>query len=205
MKDHSKASKTQEVHSRETLSVNPLFLKHPPQYYGYALQWAMYPKWTVEEAANLLSACVPHREMLLPGSKNKQLDGEILELENRIRRALGKELEIIKSKKYFSTLYVDHQNLITWAKKEHIPVPNDLLKAKLETEQHTKIYGYSTPCLEALSWVLENYWQQADLRDPPSASAIIQSILGEFPNLSGEECDMIEFIARHPYAREKLS
>ncbi|MFT6751816.1 MAG: hypothetical protein ACJA2O_001999 [Candidatus Azotimanducaceae bacterium] len=50
--------------------------------------------------------------------------------------------------------------------------------------------------------MVENYWQQADLREPPSASIIIQNILGEFPNLSGEECDMIEYLARHPYARE---
>jgi hypothetical protein len=202
MEDNNKPSPTQELRSRAKLSVNPLFLKHPPQYYGYALQWVMYPKWTVEEAANLLFACVPHREMLLPGPANEQLDGEVLALENKIRRALGKELTIIKSKKYFSTLYVDHSDLITWAKKEHIPIPNDLLKAKLETEQNTKIYGYTTPCLEALNWVIENFWQQVDLREPPSTSIIVQSILGEFPNLSGEECDMIEYIARHPYARK---
>lgn len=190
--------------SGEKVSSNPLFLKHPPQYYGYALQWAMYPKWTIEEAANLLCACVPHRKMLQAGSENQQLDIEILEIENRIRRALGKDLDIIKSKKYFSTLYVDHQHLINWARKEHIVIPNDLMKAKIASEQHTQIHGYTTPSLEALHWVVENYWQQADLREPPTSVEIIQALLGEFPNLSGEECDKIEYISRHPYARNNV-
>jgi len=206
MKDDIKSTK---ANGREVkglglkVSSNPLFLKHPPQFYGYALQWVMYPKWTIEEAANLLCACVPHRKMLQPGSKNEQLDTEILGIENKIRRALGKDLEIIKSKKYFSTLYVDHQNLISWAKKTHIVIPNELMKAKIASEQHTQIYGYTTPCLEAMNWIIENYWQHADLREPPSAEDIVQALLGEFPNLSGEECDKIEYISRHPYARNQ--
>jgi hypothetical protein len=123
MNDHFKASQTQEVGTKAKPSVNALFLKYPQQYKGYALQWAMHPKWTIEEAANLLSACVPHREMLLPGSENEQLDKEILAMENRIRRAWGKGLDVIKSKKYFSTVYIDHITPIHWAKKNTFPYP----------------------------------------------------------------------------------
>jgi len=60
---------------------------------------------------------------------------------------------------------------------------------------------YTTPCLEAAKWVVENFWEHANLREPPTAGAIIQALLQQFPELNGAECDMVEKLARHPLTR----
>lgn len=191
--------------ARTHLAVNPLFLKQPPQYYQYALQWFMYPKWTVEESANLLAGCVPHRKLFLKGPENEALDAEVVEVENRIRRALGTELEIIKSKKYFSTVYVERTALLNWARTTKLPLPYPLLRARRAHEQRTEQFGYTTPCMEALQWVVSNYWQGTDFREPPASGEIIQALLGQFPELTAAECEMIEHISRHPLARPGAS
>ena len=60
---------------------------------------------------------------------------------------------------------------------------------------------YTTPCLEAVRWVVENFWEHANLREPPTSGAIIQALLQQFPELSGAECDLIEKVTRHPVTR----
>ena len=44
----------------------------------YALEWCLYPHWTSEETANVLTGCVPHRAMCLKGKDHKALDEEVL-------------------------------------------------------------------------------------------------------------------------------
>lgn len=191
----------QRSNPRIKAAENPLFDKLPEQYYGYALQWCVYPRWTIEEAANLLTGCVPHREMFLAGEKHRALDTEVLETENRIRKALGKDLAPVESKKYFAKTYIDSGDLIEWARSGSITLPNDLLKAWRDTRSHRETHGYLTPCMEAIDWVVTNYWETADLREPPSAGEIMHALLQNFPNLSPEECQMVERVARHPAAR----
>lgn len=180
---------------------NPLFGKLPEAYYGYALQWCMYPRWTVEEAANLLTGCVPHREMLLRGDAHRKLDEEVLAIENRIRAALGKTLHVVESKKYFSRTYIDSRDILAWAKSESIPVPRPLIRAFRETAKDREVHGYRTPCMDAVEWVVEHFWERADLRDPPTPGEIVQALLQEFPELDAEDCQSVEHVARHPAAR----
>lgn len=187
-----------------TPASNPIFRQLPDQYYNYALQWSVYPRWTVEEAANLLTGCVPHRQMLLRGEAHQKLDAAVLENENRIRAALGKSLKRLENKKYFSKTYVDSQELIEWALSQPIAVPTDLIKAHREAHHQREIHGYRTPALEAVDWVVNNFWEQADMRAPPNPGEIIQALLQAFPNLDARECEMIEHITRHPAARIDL-
>lgn len=183
---------------------NPLFEKLPEQYYGYALQWCVYPRWTLEEAANLLTGCVPHREMFLRGEAHRKLDEEVLANENRIRAALGKALRVVESKKYFSKTYIDSSSILAWAKAESIPVPPPLARAFRETARHRERHGYRTPCMSAVEWVVERFWEPADLRDPPTPGEIVQALLQEFPDLDAEDCEAVEHVARHPAARVNL-
>lgn len=180
---------------------NPLFEKLPDQYYGYALQWCAYPRWTLEEAANLLTGCVPHRPMFLRGDTHRALDADVLANENKIRAALGKDLTIVESKKYFDKTYIDSSNVIAWAISAAITVPGALLQAQRESLVHRKKHGYLTPCMAAANWVVRNFWEQADLREPPTAGEIINALLQQFPDLSPDECQMVEYITRHPAAR----
>ena len=179
---------------------NRLFLKLPDAYADYAAQWLMYTTWSIEEAANLLSGCVPHRPMLNSGQHHRVLDDEVLETENKIRRALGKSLQGIKTKKYFSTVSIDSKQLIQWAMDQTINLPEALVLAYHQHQQQAS-HGYTTPALEAIEWVKETYWQDADFRDPPNAGEIIQAILRQFPVLDGQACEMIEYVCRHPLAR----
>lgn len=182
---------------------NPLFHKLPPQYYGYAVQWFAYPRWTVEETANLLTGCVPHREMFLRGDTHRELDEEVLRNENRVRLSLGKGLRIVESKKYFEKTYIDCANVIEWARSQDISVPDDLIRAQRESRAQRELYGYKTPCMIAVDWVVETFWEQADLRDPPTAGVILHALLQQFPELDPQECEMIEHITRHPAASAK--
>lgn len=184
-------------------SRNPLFWKLPEQYYAYAVQWCMYPRWTLEETANLLTGCVPHREMFLKGDSHRELDQEVLDTENRIRAALGSGLRIVESKKYFDRTYIDSSNVIDWAMGQAITLPEELLRAWRETRQQRDRHGYTTPCMQAIGWLVEKYWDQADLRAPPSQGELIKALLQEFPDLTPDECMMVEAVARHPVARAK--
>jgi len=186
----------------ETHLVTPgVFKKLPKQYYQYALQWCSFANWTIEETANLLTGCVPHREMFLKGIGHKDLDAEVLANENKVRTALGKLLKTVKSRKFFGKTYIDSSNIIDWALQNDIVVPVDLLKAHGEIRRQWEQSGYTTPCLAAAEWVVKNFWEQASLREPPNSGKIIQALLQQFPELSGTECDMIERITRHPIAR----
>lgn len=182
-------------------SRNPLFTRLPSQYYGYALQWCAYPRWTIEEAANLLTGCVPHREMFLKGEEHRALDEQVLANENRIRAALGKTLRVVESKKYFAKTYIDASNILDWARSESIVIPNELLKAHRETHLHREMHGYKTPCMIAIDWTVENFWQNADLRDPPKPGEIVHALLQAFPELTPEECELVERVSRHPAAK----
>ena len=192
--------KTQE---RETRAIkrSGLFYQYPDEYYQYALEWCSYPHWTVEETANLLTGCVPHREMFLKGKQHRQLDEDVLEMENRVRAALHKDLEVVKSQKYFGKIYILSEQVFGWAHSEGIVIPKDLSKAEELIRHRYKGDHYTTPCLEAARWVVENFWEHANLREPPTSGAIIQALLQQFPELSGAECDLVEKITRHPLTR----
>jgi len=181
-----------------------LFRKLPAAYYSYALQWCVYPKWTIEETANLLTGCVPHRPMFLKGDEHRALDEEVLDNENKIRLALGKELKTTKSKKYFASTYIKANNILVWACDVGIEVPVQLMNASRELKQETDSTTYSTPMLEAVKWVVATYWQHGDLREPPTQGEIIQAILRQFPELTGTESEMVEQVCRHPYARPQI-
>ena len=180
---------------------DPLFGRLPPAYYSYALQWFAYSRWSIEETANLLTGCVPHREMFLRGEMHRLLDDEVLKNENLVRAALGKGLQVVESKKYFARTFIDAGNIVDWAISAGIDVPDDLVRAQREFHEHREIHGYTTPCMQALDWVVSRYWNDADLRDPPTPGEIINALLQQFPDLSPHECEMIEYIARHPASR----
>ena len=182
-----------------------IFGKLADQYYQYALEWCQYPKWTIEETANLLTGCVPHRKMFLRGRAHRALDAEVLQTENKIRGALGDDLQVVKSRKYFGKTYIDSSNIISWAPKVGIVVPSDLVNAHREIRLQWESNGYTTPCMQALEWIIKNYWEHADLREPPTSGEIIQALPEQFPSLSGVECDMVERVTRHPITRADQS
>ena len=191
---------TQERKTR-LIEPNLLFFKFPDEYYQYALEWCSYPHWTIEETANLLTGCVPHRAMFLKGKEHAVLDDEVLATENLIRAALHDELVVVKSRKYFGKTYLLSEQIFEWATRNGIVIPKDLAKAEQMIRHRYQGDHYTTPCLEAANWVVENFWEHANLREPPTAGAIIQALLQQFPELSGAECDMVEKIARHPLTR----
>lgn len=180
---------------------NALFFKLPDAYSDYAEEWCSYPHWTLEEAANLLTGCVPHRQMFLRGKVHAALDDEVLETENLIRAALHGELEVVKRAKYFGKTYLNSEALLTWADRCGLEIPEELAEAADKRQARFGTRQYSTPCMQAARWVIENFWEKADLREPPSAGAIIHALLQEFPDLSGEECDWVEKVTRHPLSR----
>lgn len=169
------------------------------EYYNTALQWFLYPTWTIDEAANLLSGCLPKRQMFQPGEHNTILDQKVLETENHIRRALGVALDAASSKKYFAPIEIQHEQLIQWATKEGLNLPEQLLRA-IEHAQKERGH-YTTPCLEAIEWTQEQFWRNANFRDPPTKGEIIHALLQAFDALDHEECIMVEHICRHPLTR----
>lgn len=195
MNDNTQQNRTMD------LGHHALFLKFPQEYYQYAVQWCSYPHWTIEESANLLTGCVPHREMLLRGKDMAAVDSEVLVTENLLRAALHSDLEVVKSQKYFGKTYLLSEQVMDWAKTHGLEIPEDLLKAEAVVTHRYQAESYTTPCIQAITWVVENFWEHANLREPPTSGSIIQALLQQFPELSGAECDMVERVARHPLAR----
>ena len=115
--------------------------------------------------------------------------------------ALNHELDVVKSQKYFGKTYLLSEQLFEWAKREGILIPKDLLKAENVVRHRYQGDHYTTPCLQAADWVVQNFWEKANLREPPTSGAIIQALLQQFPELSGAECDLVEKITRHPLTR----
>jgi hypothetical protein len=169
------------------------------EYYNTALQWFLYPTWTIDEAANLLTGCLPKREMFQPGEHNAKIDQNVLETENHIRRALGGSLEAASSKKYFAPIEIQHEKLIQWATRQDLILRESLLTA-FEHAQRERV-KYTTPCLEAIEWTREHFWRNADFRDPPTKGVVIQALLQAFADLDHEECIMVEYMCRHPLTR----
>jgi hypothetical protein len=180
-----------------------LFDKLPLQYYQYALEWCSYPRWSLEETANLLTGCVPHRPMFLKGDAHRRLDDEVLHTENQVRAAIGGVLKLVKSRKYFGKTYLDSRNIVDWALQAGIEVPDELTTAEKEIRFKWNSLQYTTPCMEAAEWAIAKFWERADLREPPSSGTIIQALLQQFPELSGEDCTMVETMTRHPLVRQR--
>ena len=187
--------------ANQTTEAEDMFLKNASVYYQYALEWCSYPHWTIEETANLLTGCVPHRTMFLRGDVHAALDEEVLATENLVRADLNKKLEVVKSRKYFGKTYLLSEQVFAWANRKGVVIPRELARAEEVVRNRYKGTQYTTPCLEAARWVVLNYWENANLREPPASGAIIQALLQQFPELSGHECDMIEQITRHPLTR----
>ncbi len=179
-----------------------LFNRLPGQYYHYCLEWFSYPNWSVDETANLLAGCVPHRRMFMKGDDNKQLDQLVLETENKIRAALGADLKVVKTPRYSGKTYIDSANVVEWALSNDIVVPRDLAKAEEEIRRSWQTTAYSTPCMKATEWVVANFWEQANLRMPPRPATIIEALRWQFPELSSDERESVEMVTRHPHARD---
>ncbi len=194
----------QSTEQRKTRNIrkHALFLKMPEEYYEYALQWCAYDHWTIEEAANLFTGCVPHRPMFLRGEDHVALDEEVLANENLIRAVLKTKLEVVRSRKYFEKTYIKSAEVMAWAKTcAALDLTDELIKAESVISHRYQSEKYTTPCIDAAKWVIENFWESANLREPPTSGAIIQALLHKYPDLSGVECDMIEKMTRHPLAK----
>tara|TARA_R110002110_G_scaffold195957_2_gene405747 strand:+ start:916 stop:1509 length:594 start_codon:yes stop_codon:yes gene_type:complete len=168
------------------------------EYYHQALKWFLYENWSIEEAANLFAGCLPGREMLQPGEINEQLDEKVLEAENRIRRAINNPLKAVSSNKYFAPVEISSVELMAWALAQNVPLPPLLLSA-FEAQQTRD--RYSTPGVEGVQWVCAEFWENVDYRAPPGQGEIVQALLQRYPELSHDECIMIEHICRHPLTR----
>lgn len=172
-------------------------------YYTAALQWFLYPTWTIDEAANLLSGCLPKRALFQPGESNQSLDQKVIETENLIRLELGKSLDAVNSKKYFAPVQVQRDQLMAWVLNSELALPRQLSAAYLTHSEQAEGAQYATPCLEAIDWVTGHFWHSTDLREPPTIGEIIQALLQRYPDLDYDECRMVEYVCRHPVTRQE--
>jgi len=198
--DTDTVTHNQQRHGNLSPERNPLFRRLPPQYYSYALQWCAWPRWTVEETANLLVGCVPMRDLFLRGNEHRAIDDDVVAMENRIRAALDKGLTRISTRKYFDETWIASTEVLEWAHREGIEPPEPLLEAWHEVRHDRAVHGYRTRAMAAVDWVVERYWDGADLRDAPTRGEIVAALLQAFPELTVEECEMVEHITRHPAA-----
>lgn len=173
----------------------------PAGYSRAARRFCVYSRWTVEEAANLLCGCLPDRELFLPGPANRTTDDRVVEMENRIRTALDHLITRLASRRYFDKTWVPTADVFEWAEREGIEIPAPLAASRELASAEFERTGYSTPCMAAVSWAVDNFWQDADLRDPPTPGEVITAMLQAFPELTAAECEMVEYVARHPAAR----
>ena len=173
------------------------------EYFGKALIWWSYETWTVEETANLLCGCIPDRRMFGLGERNQEVDRQVVAMENLIRADLGEALQPVTAKRYFGRTFIRSRDVLSWAGRNHVEVPDELLKAFATRHQQTLVQGgaYTTPYLEAIAWIVKTFWQGVDLRDPPEAKAVVAAVRKQFQGLSEPEAQMLDRVTRHPAAR----
>ena len=169
----------------------------PPRYFGYAMQWTAYERWTVIEAANLLAGCLPHRELFQAGTHNQKLDDRVVAIENRINKDLGGGVRVIKAQRYFGKTYIDSRSILDWTTDAALPMPAEL---KLAFEKRSPGFhsSYTNPSLKAMNWAVMRFWEQAAEIPAPSAAVIVNATLKRFPNLTLNQARMIEKLIRDP-------
>ncbi|MDZ7685922.1 MAG: hypothetical protein U5O39_13700 [Gammaproteobacteria bacterium] len=193
-------TRNQQRHGNLRPDRNPLFRRLPPSTMAMPCSGVAWPRWTVGEAANLLVGCVPMRELFLRGAQHHELDNEVVDMENRIRAALDEGLTRVSTKKYFDETWIASAEILDWAYQEGIEPPKELVSAWQEVSRERATHGYRTRAMLAVAWVVERYWEGADLRDAPTRGEIVTALLQAFPELTVEECEMVEHITRHPAA-----
>jgi len=175
----------------------------PHEYFGYAVQWAEYETWSVEETANLLAGCVPHRPLFLKGDDHVSLDDTVIVWENRIRLALKEgSLVAFKHKRYFGKTFIKSTNLLDWVKHNNYTVPEELIRAFQLRRRRASDFTYTTPCLEAVKWTINHFWQDKHPDSAPLPRRIIKAMARKFPELSSAELEMIEYVCRQPATRQ---
>jgi len=171
----------------------------PHEYFGYAVQWAEYETWSVEETANLLAGCVPHRPLFLKGTDHADLDDTVITWENRVRLALKEgSLVAFKHKRYFARTFIKSQNLLDWVDAAGFHVPEELRRAFQLRRRRASDFTYTTPCLEAVNWTIHHFWEGKKPDQVPPPRKIIKTMRREFPELDDSELEMVEHICRHP-------
>ncbi len=181
------------------------------EFYGKALIWCSYDKWiwcsydkwTVEETANLLCGCIPDRKMFGLGERNRRLDEAVVAVENRLLADVSRgELTAVRAKRYFGKTFIKRADVLPWAKREGIDVPAELIQAMSARERRKDPTGrYMTPYLDAIFWIIREFWQGHDLPDAPSPEEVVQAVRAEFRELSEPEARMLDRVTRHPDAR----
>lgn len=173
------------------------------EYYGKALIWCSYDKWTVEETANLLCGCIPDRKMFGHGERNRRLDADVVSLSNRLISdiAAGK-LEAVAAKRYFGKTFVRSTDVVPWARQSAIEVPDELLHAFASRDRRKdSAERYTTPYLDAVFWIIREFWQGADLGEAPTTEEVVRAVRAQFRDLSEPEARMLDKVTRHPDSR----
>ena len=148
------------------------------EYYGKALIWCSYDKWTVEESANQLCGCIPDRKMFGHGERNRRLDEAVVSVENKMLADITNgKLQAVQAKRYFGKTFVQSADVIPWALAADISIPDELLQARAARDRRKDPYGrYTTPYIEALFWIIREFWQGTDVREAPPTETVIEAV-----------------------------
>lgn len=93
---------------------------------------------------------------------------------------------------------IKSDGIVEWALGKNIDVPEDLIRASGAAHKRLKVWLYTTPCLEAIHWVVDNYWEAVNPEDVPRQDEMLDLISDQFPKLSNHECLMVDRVTRDP-------
>jgi len=190
-----KASQLERVNLQ---SEDPRYLANPSHYEQVATLYCQRDKLTIQEGANLLASCDPERPYDLPGEKHGELNRLVYQNKVLIENCLGISLKQAGEKGWFKTDYFESTGIVEWALARNIDVPEGLIRASGKANRARKQWDYSTPQLEAIFWVIDNFWEGINPKDSATQAQVMAELAKQFPNLSPEERKRVDQVTRHP-------
>jgi hypothetical protein len=180
---------------------NPDYQKNPPRYRQFAEEWAIRDIWTVLEAANLFAVTSPGR----PYPNGGALDEEVNRLCTMIFSCVGSSLKLVgKKPPYFRDTRFERGGIDNWAEGKDIDLHEDLVRALGRANQQFRTWTYTTEHLDALQWVVNQFWEgNPDHSTVPRQKEMVE-ILEQKYGFSKSICKSIDQITRHPAQKKKF-
>lgn len=187
-------------------SLDPRNLPDHPAYGYWCLDYMLRRDiWEVSEAISLFLGCLPFRPLSV--SHHDDLNRKADRLLSTMKACQGESLTIMNPEDPPKKWRVRAMDVLNWAVKKRLDLPSEIanyLRPAIPEAKRMPAGGYSTPQMEALFAVVEQFWSTYDPDNPataPKQADIVDWLLNNF-DLSRTQARAIDQIARAPERRK---
>ncbi len=187
-------------------STDPRNLPGHPAYGYWCLDYMLRRDiWEISEAISLFMGCLPFRPLTV--SYQDDLNRKANHLLSTMKACQGESLTILNPEDPPKKWRVRAIDVLNWAVEKCLDLPDEIsnyLKPANPESQRDQTGGYSTPLMEAVFTVVEQFWSTYDPDEPataPKQAEILEWLLANL-DLSKTQARAVDQIARAPERRK---